>query len=125
MLFYHLPFFRIISEWPTRSRLSPLLNKGTRKNPFQMAGKTPANSDKLKTNVKGALTTETNRFKKLVLFRLSPEKRFQLWTFNDYRQELAGHYPGSIHPARIRFEKTQQINLQCYVSLGHNRYPKI
>jgi hypothetical protein len=34
------------------SRLSPLLNKVTTKDFFQMAGKTPADSEKLKTNVK-------------------------------------------------------------------------
>jgi hypothetical protein len=56
-------------------------------------------------------------------WRLSPEKRnrprlrrFQLQTFYDRRQELAGHYPGYNHPERIRFEKTQQLNLQCSVS---------
>jgi hypothetical protein len=52
--------FRIISEWPTRSIFR---DKGTTKDSFQMAGKTPADSDKLKTNVKGTLTTEVNRFK--------------------------------------------------------------
>jgi hypothetical protein len=45
------------------SRLLPLLNKGTTKNSFQMAGKTPTDSDKLQTNVKRTLTTEANRFK--------------------------------------------------------------
>jgi hypothetical protein len=44
--------FRIISEWPTRSIFR---DKGTTKDSFQMAGKTPADSD--------TLTTEVNRFK--------------------------------------------------------------
>jgi hypothetical protein len=45
------------------------LNKGTTKDSLQMAaamekhGKTPADSDKLKMIVKGALTTEANRIK--------------------------------------------------------------
>jgi hypothetical protein len=39
------------------------LNKGTTKDSFQMAGKTPTHSDKLKTKVKGTFTTEANRFK--------------------------------------------------------------
>jgi hypothetical protein len=43
--------------------ISPLLNKGTTKDSFQLAGKTPAHSDKLKTIVKGTLTTETNCYK--------------------------------------------------------------
>jgi hypothetical protein len=83
-----------------------------------MAGKITADSDKLKTNVKGALTTETNRFK-IAGVNSCPEKRTrprlrrpQLQTFYDRSQELAGPYPGSNHPARIRFEKIQQINLQ-------------
>jgi hypothetical protein len=61
----------------------------------------------------------------------SPEKRtqprprrFQLYTFYDCRQKLAGYYLGSNHSACIRFEKIQQINLQCSVSFGHNRFPK-
>jgi hypothetical protein len=83
------------------------LNKGTTKDSFQMAGKTPTDSGKLKTNVKGTLTTEENRHIMIVV---------RSWQVS------------SNHPARIRFEKTQQINagkkLQCFVSLGHNRYPK-
>jgi hypothetical protein len=84
-----------------------------------MAGKTPGDSDKLKTNVKGTLTTEANHFKiagvilsgsgPLLTSKPRPRPwRPQLQTFFDRRQELVGHYPGSNHPARIRFEKTQQ-----------------
>jgi hypothetical protein len=101
------------------------LNKGTTKDSFQMAGQTPADSDKLKTNVKGTLTTEANRFK---IAGAIPSGSGPLLTskqtFYDRRQKLAGHYPGSNHPARTRFEKTQQINLQCPVSPGLNRFPK-
>jgi hypothetical protein len=39
------------------------LHKGTTKDSFQKAGKTPADSDKVKTNVKETLTTEAKRFK--------------------------------------------------------------
>jgi hypothetical protein len=40
------------------------LNKGTTKDSLQMAGKTPADSDKLKMIVKGALTTEAKTVSK-------------------------------------------------------------
>jgi hypothetical protein len=42
-----------IPQYQDTSRLLPLLNKATTKYSFQMAGKTTADSDKLKTNVKG------------------------------------------------------------------------
>jgi hypothetical protein len=45
-----------ITRYQDTSRLLPPLNMGTTKDSFQMAEKTPADSDKLKTNVKGTLT---------------------------------------------------------------------
>jgi hypothetical protein len=97
------------------------LNKGTTKDSFQMAAKTPAGSGKLKTNVKGTLTSEANRFKIAGVIPSKPRKAHstspsEISIVDDCRQELAGPY--------LRFEKTQQINFECSVSLGHNRYPK-